>query len=56
MKRIFHKSKNFKDAERWDILQHVGMTAEERQKVAAELKKRVFGKDVPDVRQVHKKN
>jgi len=30
------------DAEEWDILQHIRMTPEERQRVAAELRKRVF--------------
>lgn len=56
MKRVFHKSNNFKDAEEWDILQHIRMTPEERQEVAADLKKRVYGKDVLDVRQVHKED
>jgi len=43
MKRVFQKSKSFKEAEEWDIHQHVKMTSEERQKVANELKKRVYG-------------
>jgi hypothetical protein len=52
MKRIFHKSKNFKDAEDWDIIQHTQMTPEERQEVAAELRRRVYGEESPDVREV----
>ena len=54
MKRIVHKSRSFKEAEKWDTLQHVLMNHEERQEVASELKKRVYGQDIPDVRQVHK--
>jgi len=52
MKRILHKSKSFKEAEEWDILQQIRMTPEERQAAAAELRHRVFGKDAPDVRDV----
>jgi hypothetical protein len=54
MKRIFHKSKSFKEAEKWDILQHIRMTPGERQAAAAELRRRVFGKDAPDVREVQR--
>ena len=53
MKRIGKKSKNFEEAEAWDILQHIRMTPEERQEVAAELRKRVYGKESPDVRETH---
>jgi hypothetical protein len=53
MKRTFHKSKNFKEAEDWDIRQHIQMTPEERQEVAAELRRRTYGRDAPDVRDVH---
>jgi len=51
MKRIYHKAKNFKDAEDWDILQHLQMTTEERQSVAKELRDRVYGKKTIDVRE-----
>jgi len=54
MKRVFHKSKDFKEAEQWDVMQHIGLTPEERQKAAAELKKRVFGNHVPGIRDVRK--
>ena len=54
MERTFHKSRSFKDAEEWDILQNVRMTPEERQAVASEIKKRVYGKEAPDVREVHR--
>ena len=55
MKKVVHKAKNFKEAEEWDILQHVRMTPEERQNVAAELRKRVYGKKSPDIREVHQR-
>ncbi len=45
MKRIVNKAKNFREAERWDILQQITMTAEERQRAAQELRKRVYGTD-----------
>ncbi len=51
MKRIVKKSNNFKDAEEWDILQHIKMSPEERQKAATELRMRVYGKNQPDVRE-----
>ena len=55
MKRIFHKAKDFREAEEWDILQEVRMTPDERQEAAKELVKRVYGTDAPDVREGHKK-
>ncbi len=54
MKRIFKKSKNYREAEEWDILQHTSMTPEERQEAAAELRRRVFGTERPDVREAHR--
>jgi hypothetical protein len=50
MKRVFHKSKSFKEAEEWDVLQHTRMTPEQRLRAAAKLKKRVFGDDVQRIR------
>ena len=54
MKRIFKKSKNYREAEEWDILQHIRMTSEERQEAAAELRRRVYGTKRPDVREAHR--
>ncbi|MCD6516782.1 MAG: hypothetical protein J7L72_05105 [Candidatus Aminicenantes bacterium] len=51
MKRIVHKAKNFNDAEKWDILQHISMTAEERQRISRLLKTKYYGKHNPDMRQ-----
>ena len=53
MKRVVHISKNFKEADDWDVMQCISMTAVQRQKAAFELKKRVFGEDTPDVRESH---
>jgi hypothetical protein len=54
MKKVFHKSKSFKEAEEWDVIQHVRLTPEQRQRAAAELKKRVFGEGIPAIRKVQK--
>jgi len=54
MKRIINKSKSFREAEEWDILQHTRMTPEERQEAAAELRRRVYGTKRPDVREAHR--
>ena len=53
IKRIVHKTDNYKEAEEWDILQHIQMSVKERQKAAKELQKRVYGNKVPDVREVY---
>jgi hypothetical protein len=55
MKKIVHKSRNFKEAEEWDILQQIKMTPEERQDIALALRKRVYGEKSPDVREVHQR-
>lgn len=51
--RIVHKSRSFAEADEWDIQQHIQMTPAERQRVAKELRKRVYGTNVPDVREAH---
>ena len=53
MERVCHKSNSFEEAEAWDILQHVRMTPEERQKAAKELRKRIYGEKPMDVKQAH---
>ncbi len=52
---IWHKSFDYRDAELWDIEQHIRMTPEERQFVAEVLRRRVFGDNPPDVRESHSK-
>lgn len=50
MEKVFHKAKNHKEAETWDVTQQIMMSVEERQRVAKELKKRFYGNNSPDVR------
>ncbi len=50
IKRVINKAENHQEAEKWDIVQQIGMSPEERQKVAKELKKRFFGKRISNVR------
>ena len=50
MDRTFNKASSHKEAEMWDILRQIKMTPRQRQKVASELKKKFYGKNVPDVR------
>ena len=51
MERVCNKAKNYKEAEEWDIYQHLSMTPEERQDAAKELRKRVYGYKTIDVRE-----
>ena len=53
MKKIVNHAKSHKEAEKWDINQQIQLTPAERQPIAAELKKRFYGTDVPDVREAH---
>lgn len=55
MERIVHKARSFKAADEWDIRQHVELSPRERQQIARELKRRVYGTAVPDVRACHRK-
>ena len=50
MKRVVHKARNFKEAQKWDIMQMIKMTPDERQKAARALKDRYYGRNRPDVR------
>ncbi len=51
MERVYFKTKKFDEAERQDILQYVQLTPDERQRIARQLKERVYGRNVQDVRQ-----
>jgi len=44
MKRVYHKAKDYNEAELWDILQNLQMTSEERQEAAKTLRERAYGK------------
>jgi len=56
MKRVAHIAKNYENADAWDVKQALNMSHEERQRVAAILKRRVYGNNVPDVRGYYRKN
>ena len=55
MKRIINKTGSFEDAELWDIRQQINMTYKERMAAARELKERIYGRNVKDVRVCHQK-
>ncbi len=55
MKRVVNIANGFKEAEEWDIKQQISMTPDERFTAANKLKELVYGKNVPDVREWHKK-
>lgn len=50
MERIFRKARSFKPADEWDVRQHSELSRTERQRIARELKRRVYGNTTPDVR------
>jgi len=54
VERIAHKSRNFKEADDWDVDQQIRMTSNERWAVARLLKERAYGRTNKDVRQCHK--
>ncbi|MDZ7717094.1 MAG: hypothetical protein U5J95_12875 [Balneolaceae bacterium] len=56
MKRIVNIAKNKQEADQWDIKQALQMSHEERQAIAAILKKRVYGEDNPDIKVSRKMN
>jgi len=56
MEKIVHISRDFREAEEWDILQQVSMTPEQRQEAAAELRRRVYGENCPDVREADRRS
>ncbi|MBI4575407.1 MAG: hypothetical protein HY722_03990 [Planctomycetes bacterium] len=54
MERVVHRAKGFQAAARWDLEQHLSMTAEERLQAARELRLRAFGPDSRDVREAER--
>lgn len=50
VERVFNKAKNYDEALKWDILQQINMTPEQRQKVARELKRKFYGDNIPDIK------
>ena len=54
IKRVLHKFNSHQEAEAWNRKQYTGMTPEQRQDIALELRKRAYGENTPDVRQEHR--
>ncbi len=50
MKRIINIFNDFKDAEKNNIFEEIAMTPEERLEAARILRERVYGSNVPDIR------
>jgi hypothetical protein len=55
MERAFKKFSSFEEAEQHDIEYYIHLSVEQRQNIAGILKKRAYGKDVPDIREYHKR-
>ena len=53
MERIVNISKNFEEARQWEIEQSLAMTPDERMAAVRDLIQRVYGKNQPDVRDIH---
>lgn len=53
MERVVHIAKNQDEAAKWSIKQALNMSHEERQAVAAVLKRKVYG-NKPDIRAWHR--
>ncbi|NLT49667.1 MAG: hypothetical protein GXX85_01965 [Ignavibacteria bacterium] len=51
MERVVNIAKDKKSADKYDILQQIKMTVEERQIAAKTLKRKYYGKDCKDVRE-----
>ena len=55
IKRVLHKFNSHQEAEAWNRKQYAGMTPEQRQDIALELRRRAYGENVPDVRLGHQR-
>jgi hypothetical protein len=55
MKTVVNIAKNFKEAEEWDIIQQINLTPKERQRIVNELKNKVCGNKVKDLRKLYNK-
>lgn len=49
--RVVNKARNFRAAAEWDIEQHIRLSPRERQAIARQLRQRVYGRKVKDVRE-----
>ena len=55
MEREFRKFNSFKEQEESEITEYVCLTVDQRLAISRQLRKRVYGKCTPDVREFHKK-
>ena len=55
MKRIVNIAKSHKEADEWDILQHIKLSPAERQKIAKRLKLKFYGRNTKELREYYKK-
>jgi hypothetical protein len=55
MERIVHISHSFEEADQYDIEQQINLSYSQRLDAARILKERVYGKDVQDVKECHRK-
>jgi hypothetical protein len=53
IERIVHISHSHREAHEWDVEQQIRMTSEQRQHIARELRRRVYGPNPPDVREAY---
>lgn len=50
MKNTYNRACSFSEAKEYDINQQISMNYEQRQSIVLALKKKVFGKNIKDVR------
>jgi hypothetical protein len=55
IERLVHVSHSHREAHEWDVEQQIRMTPEQRQRIARELRRRVYGANRPDVRAAYRK-
>jgi hypothetical protein len=54
MERVANKARSFREADEWEIQQHLSMTPQERMRAAKLLKERMFPGKNPDIREWHR--
>lgn len=54
MERVVKKSRSFRQADQWDVLQSIALTPQERIQMAHALRKRVYPAGAKDVRTWHR--
>lgn len=55
IERVVHIARSHREAHEWDVEQQIRMTPEQRQDIARELRRRVYGPNPPDVREAYRK-